>query len=122
MVVGRAKAPLVVEEAVVEAVSLAPLVKLSVEVALVGLLDWVEVAWSTVSVRVFWSETLLEALLASWEPMEAAWPVKVDTAAALLVLMALEMGCPPGEARVAVARKMAELMRVNFIVGIWRLG
>lgn len=52
MVVGRAKPPLVVEKAVVEAVSLEPLVKLSVEAALVRLVDWVKVAWSTVPERV----------------------------------------------------------------------
>lgn len=60
-----------------------------------------------------------EAFPVSWEPTEAVWPVKVDKAAALLVLMVLAMACPPGEARVVVARKRAELMRVNFIVGIW---
>lgn len=48
--------------------------------------------------------------------------VMVGTAAALPVLMALVMGCPPGEAKAAVAKQITELVRVNFIVNILREG
>lgn len=57
-------------------------------------------------------------MLVTREPAEAAWPVRVETATALPVFMAFAMDCPPGEAKAAVAKKIAELVRVNFIVDI----
>lgn len=105
-----------------KAVSVEALAELPVEVVLIKLMDWVAVARPIVPVRVTWPLVRVESLLVTLELAENALLVMVDTAAALPVSMALAMGCPPGQARAAVAKKITELVRVTFIVTILREG
>lgn len=89
-----------------ETVSVAALVELPVEAVLVNFVGFVVMTWLTVPVRVTSSASWVERLLGISTLVTTAWPVKVETATALPVLVTLTVDCLPGNARLRWLRKL----------------